>query len=198
MVDCPSELTKIRYREKGKDWIYVDGDDYVNATEAGKCLTNYVVSGQVYGGSTHHGTCGKLVLVEAEFYGKFVSVSEVDYNRDRALQVTYKDAQSQLQAKYLKIPDTSFIAIGVFPCSDVAGANYLYIKDSLQNVNIQRTDGQADNCGDCILTITKNGKTIFKKSFDECPEVEKYCQDDCPPWTCKPPLIKQSEMRIKQ
>lgn len=59
------------------------------------------------------------------------------------------------------------------------------VNDVAKIVSITRTDGQPDNCGNCIFTITKNGSIVYQKTTPQCPTVNVVCDEQCPPGTCQ-------------
>lgn len=168
-MGCPPELTKICYRYEGEDWICVDGNDYSIIKEQGQCPIFYNVDVYTEFSSPYY----EPRRVTASGYGRIKGLFH-DTNNSRQTWVLY------LRFGTTDNPDGVRDVI-------VSGTGSRTLKhENYKITNISPADpSQEDNCGSCVLSVTKNGRTVHTETRSVCPEIKIYCDNDCPPWSCK-------------
>ena len=194
-INCSPEAARIRWRYEGEEWQKIEGDDYEVIRQTGQCIASYQARGEFKFQSSVFDDleCGdKQYWVSGELgKGKIISLSfdeNIDYQFCK-IKAVIQNAQGEIETRYVRVDNTgdriTWFGGSLLYYFDQCtrrgsrGGNNFVVKE------IRRTDGLPDDCGDCVFTITLNGNVVHSETRKTCPEVEKYCQQDCPDWTCK-------------
>lgn len=194
---CPSDSKTIiewQYPDEEKNRI-IGADDYKVEQEQGKCPVFYHVFGTYYSKNHSQGGCNLTAF--------FRTASSV--RGDHVLSYLPQIGDSNRWVLSLTTGEMRFNNISFFEyenknltnkpgtygiinytntaCRNTTGFGYGF---NLIVTNIVRVDGQPDDCGNCILTISKNGQTVYQRSEPVCPIVEHFCDaNQCPAGTCE-------------
>ena len=169
----------VRYRYPGQDWKLVDGDDFeIEDNRLGQCEETYYMIEYHYNSQSQitlsssppipskplvlRKPVGKAIVVnpmaELKFEpraGEVVTFSHGLYTatfNETVTNVRYEIRHSN-GATY-----SAWIGLRAVPGS---------IKPK-----IIRLDGKPDDCGNCTLKIFKDGKIVYERTADDCPEAE--------------------------
>ena len=193
--NCLPGTAWIRWRYKEEDWQKIEGDNYEITQQTGQCIASYQARGEFkFQSAVFQGLeCGnKQYWVSGVLgKGKIINLSfdeNIDYQFCK-IKAVIQNAQGEIETHYVPVSTTGdrITWQGGDPlyyfdqCTHRGsrGGNDFVIKE------IRRTDRLPDDCGDCVFTITLNGNIVHTETRETCPEVKKYCQQDCPDWTCK-------------
>lgn len=191
MSDCPLELTKIRYLVPGNDWIYIDGNDYLLEQETMRCPVSYEFSYRLRSADRFDWDYFSTRTGEDRYppFDDFKFIFDANNGRNAEGFPTLRAGVTNKRAKgdwyfsysYHNVNGNKFY----FRSPSSLKRSYFDLEGTAEWLGAAREDGLPDNCGQCVLKVTKNDIVILEQTFNECPQVEKYCEDDCPPWTCK-------------
>ena len=134
----------VRWRYQGEDWNKIEGDDYQLNNLIGQCPIRY-------------------------------DVEYIAYYETQPFQRIVRGVFGKINMFYL-LNGNLYVNQGLSHNPD---ANHPRILDGpgpwndFEILSIKRQDNKPDDCGDCTLTITKNGQIVHEETRDVCPEVEK-------------------------
>lgn len=185
----------IRYRYPDESWQEIDGDEYTLEQEKGECPVLYHAFGTFFSKNHSAGGCDKNAWwrTKVSLNGSVVKswqpiVNSSNYWTIELNNGTFQDLttipQSQYDSNYLT--NSSFGGIVYKTDGGRFCTNRSRPGDGTGVVltKLIRIDGQSDNCGDYIFTVTKNGQVVYQETREEIPEVE-ILGDGCPPDTCE-------------
>ena len=171
----------VRWRYPGEDWQEIEGDDYTVEQKKGQCYAIYKVTGEytrqslnfsgvsecgiTYGWYIKRDIPGKIINIEFHPEYPVIFFDTVDKNNIQRPRLGY-----QMQAILPNGTIGGPIPVVFQECNDSFKG---YAGNNFRVTDISRVDGGADNCGDCIFTITNNSQIIHQETRDTCPEVEK-------------------------
>lgn len=175
----PYLSAQIRYREQGKEWVYVDGDDYSLEQETMRCQTSYEFSYRLRPADFFDWDYKSTRTTEDRFppFDDFKFIFDANNGEDAEgfpilrAGVTNKRAKGDWYFSY-SYHDVYGNKL-YFRSPSSLKRSYFNAEGTAEWLGAAREDGEPDNCGQCILTITRVGQIIFEQTFDECPEVEK-------------------------
>lgn len=155
-------------------------DNYTINLQQGLCLTEYVIQYLVYGQS---GSFTRYSNDDLYFGGIIVNGPIYDYG------IATPTITNSLTIKDHYYPSSTSLGHALIVHRNAELTRYdQYYLTSAYGVKLLppvRYDGQPDNCGGCVLTVTKNNTVVYKKSTPQCPTVSVICGDQCPPGTCQ-------------
>lgn len=173
----------VRWRYPGESWNEINADDYTIVQPPGQCDTNYHLQGRFEAAYKFNNpeACRGLWQWQSSpsspVPGKIIGWDEFIINNFNSYwRIIYEDSNGSIRY-YTQILDLIFrVPITNVTNCDQSGAKGW--KGGFFSIDtIERADGEPDNCGDCIFTITKNNEIVHQETRDVCPEVEKLdCQ----------------------
>lgn len=188
--NCPSGLSRIRWRYPNEDWQEIEGDNYTTELikeelpndgfvywEA-EVVWKYLPSDSLY---TETYTAHDL---------RFGSYNNHGLPRGRPLFDEVKSSKAELLIPYearLSDESTRKTYYNLY-----VSRSYRPYSWTFSNICVVSTSDATscdsdtpENSQNCKLTVLKNAVIVHEEIQEVCPEVEKYCQQDCPNWTCK-------------
>lgn len=181
---------RIRYQYPGQEAVEVIADDYSVEPETGKCQTDYqaigTFSGTVNNPNDQSMQCGNSYnwftspgdkipgeIIDYRFANKngtaqILTVTSIDV--DGNVSETNHQCRIIAYDRFLD-QDVNVPAIYRDGCFDIdirypRGENFVLS-------NFVRLDGEADDCGDCVFKIIKDGEVVQELISPECPNVKK-------------------------
>ena len=190
-----TEITTIRYRYPGEDWVEIDGDDYeIDYKTDGQCknVTYYVRFSYFAAGQT--GGCIKDENGNCRIYQSVTGRKAIVHNVqtdspelllpppfwwDESEHGTWAEKQSGCYIFWRESDNSIYKKYASTSPSSSSGA----IPGTI-SYKILRGDGKGDNCKTCIFKVFKQGEIVHEETRKECPQVE-LLDDKCPENTCK-------------
>jgi hypothetical protein len=168
------ESGKIRWRYGAEPWQEIAADNYSVEQEKGKCNVTYLVNGVAARNGVNYCETPNLLdnnwlfNVVGPVYGLKAQFTRQD---DRYSCPNYTSIVGKANL-YL-----AYLSCGLNPNDTAHSIIYFYEPHTINNVvkitSIVRTDGQPDNCGNFVFTITKKGVVVYAETRAVSPEVEK-------------------------
>jgi hypothetical protein len=171
---------KIRWRYPGEPWQEIYGDDYSIKQEKGKCPVLYHVFGQYI--ALNNPDCGyrgywrtAVSVIGSQVVSYLPKLAD---DHEWVIKLTTGKNQPIRSINY-NLYSTKYLANSTGQmywnstgCINTSNPAYGQRLD-LAEIEVIRVDGQADNCGDCVFTVTKNGQIVHTETRTVCPEVQK-------------------------
>lgn len=202
MVDCPDGNKIIEWQYPGEERKRIIGAaSYTKERVPGQCNTAYIVKGRQprnglgYCGADWQTNPNILYPFEVRTTGKILGLKRILHSERRRVD-TKPDGSCNPYKDAGRI-DFHFCYIDYEGIEDPYRSNtgLIYFYDNWRDRfdrgelvyidSIERRDGLADECGDCVFTIYKEDKVLLEVISEKCPSVDEYCADECPPGTCQ-------------
>lgn len=169
------EPPKIRWRYDSEPWQEIEGDDYLLARSKGQCNTGYLLRGRFE--AAYEFGCRQIW----EWYsnpnlpvpGVILGFEERIISGQTRWVILYQRPNQSAPQVYTNLIDTFYRTEFRNRVNCSRGGAFAWTGGFFSIDSITRVDGQLDNCGDCVFTITKNGQTLYTETRAVCPEVQK-------------------------
>ncbi len=166
----------IRWRYPEEEWQEIEADDYqLEQLTNGQCDTGYNLRGRFE--AAYKFDCRGIW----EWYsnpripvpGAIIGFEEREISGVKRWVILYSRPGQYTIETYTELIDTFYRTTfsNKTNCSGGGAAGWEGGFFSIDT--IERADGQADDCTNCIFTITKKGEIVYKEIRPECPEVEQ-------------------------
>lgn len=165
----------VRWRYEGEAWQEIEGDDYSIQREEMQCFVPYRFNWRHRPSSTRdweYFSRGSNSLFPPFSNFKFLFTDNCGKNSEN-FPVHSDFPNSRCRGRW------SFYYEGFDENGNKGsylnrdyGGNLFTQEATSEYLGSQRADELPDNCGDCILTITKNDEIVHTETRDTCPEVE--------------------------
>lgn len=189
MVDCPEGKKIIRWQYPNEDWQrIIRADDYTIARITNQCpnvpytLYRWRLELEIYkeNGINQARLIRKTIEPEVftprGFIGSIVGYQLFNKQRQPISFEYYKANPNTRTRVLLIIYHDSGEQITGYPFQGDQGFEPAYFVPS---------DGRED-CTSCSFAATKNGKIVYQRIENVCPQTEEYCEDKtCPKGTCE-------------
>jgi hypothetical protein len=184
------EPPKIRWRYGNEPWQEIIADNYSTNQELGQCNVSYIVKGRL--ATNGLGYCGASWQIDP------TPINSWTINTNGRV-LGLKRQQHNLQNKYQTLPNGAcgsqiigttwqwFSYLAWVGQTNISSGGLIYFdekwignfdsqptgKEVVKIDSIKRADGLADNCGNYIFKVFKNGQTVYTEARTTAPEVEK-------------------------
>ena len=186
----------VRWRYLREDWQEIEGNDYTLTIAKNRCPVLYKYTYQTI---SQQGDISEKIFTDTGVTGAIYNwgLTRVFENQvDQNLKQDYCGINSTPKCTASRAYRAWFYHDGgkqdknrnSLPAGSMTGYTFVSITTAwgIKLLDLFRADGQPDNCGNCIFTVTKNGQIVHTETRDICPEVEKL------------PCRKSDEVKIVQ
>ena len=202
MINCPdgSKIIEWQYPDEALNRI-LGASSYTTDKQPGQCDTSYLIKGRApynglgYCGADYQTDPTPIYPFSARIQGKFKGLKRTLFE-NRTKYGTNPNGSCNPFVRSGTI-DFWYSYIDYEGLEDPYrnGTGLIYFYDNWRETfdrgelividSIERSDGLADDCGDCTFTIYSNEAVVYQQINESCPTVDEYCDNKCPPNTCE-------------